>query len=113
LQVAYHLGALWDCSIISTIVPTHDADAWWSEKVSEAQRLVVIQTLEKTLSAFGSVRVRSWGDVESVELQQDGKTVFSFQIARRSVRLQESVSAGWIDVPLDSLVDLVASKWSR
>jgi hypothetical protein len=36
--------------------------------------------------------------------------VFSFQIARRSARLEEPVSAGWIDVPLDSLPDLVAGK---
>jgi hypothetical protein len=48
--------------------------------------------------------------VDSVELHQDGKTVFSFQVARRSARLEESISAGWIDVPLDSLADLVASK---
>jgi hypothetical protein len=44
------------------------------------------------------------------QLSQDGKTVFSFQIAERSARLEEPVSAGWIDVPLDSLADLVAGK---
>jgi predicted nucleotidyltransferase component of viral defense system len=38
------------------------------------------------------------------------ETSGSFQVARRSVRLEEPVSAGWIDVPLDSLVDLAASK---
>ena len=90
--------------------PTHDVDAWWSESVTEEQRQTVLRLLETTLSAFGNVRVRSWGDVDSMELSQDGKTVFSFQIARRSVRLEEPVSAGWIDVPLDSLVDLAASK---
>ena len=90
--------------------PTHDVDAWWSESVTENQKQAVLHTLETTLSPFGNVRVRAWGDVESMELAQDGKTVFSFQIARRSVRLEESVSAGWIDVPLDSLVDLAASK---
>jgi hypothetical protein len=90
--------------------PTHDVDAWWSDSVTDAQRLAVVQALETTLSAFGSVRVRTWGDVDSVELHQDSKTVFSFQIARRSAHLEESVSAGWINVPLDSLVDLVASK---
>jgi hypothetical protein len=30
--------------------------------------------------------------------------------ARRSARLEEPVPAGWIDIPLDSLADLVASK---
>jgi len=90
--------------------PTHDVDAWWSESVTEDQKQAVLRSLETTLSAFGNVRVRSWGDVDSMELSQDGKTVFSFQMARRSVRLEEPVSAGWIDVPLDSLVDLAASK---
>jgi len=90
--------------------PTNDADAWWSESATEAQKHAVVQELETSLSGFGSVRVRAWGDVVSVELSQDGKTVFSFQIAARTVRLEESILAGWIDVPLDSLADLLASK---
>ena len=90
--------------------PTHDVDAWWSEALTETQRQEVTRTLEQALVAHGDVRVRAWGDVVSVELKQDGKTVFSFQIAARSARLEESTSAGWIDVPLDSLTDLVASK---
>jgi hypothetical protein len=90
--------------------PTHDVDAWWSESLTEGEKQAVIQMLERTLSDFGTVRVRAWGDVVSVELSQEGKTVFSFQIAARTMRLEEPVQAGWIDVPLDSLSDLVASK---
>jgi hypothetical protein len=90
--------------------PTHDVEAWWSESATEAQKQAVVQTLETSLSGFGSMRVRAWGDVVSVELSQDGKTIFSFQIAARSVHLEPPISAGWIDVPLDSLADLVASK---
>ena len=90
--------------------PTHDVDAWWIESITEAQKKAVLQTLETSLSKFGGVRVRAWGDVASVELSQEGRTVFSFQIASRTVHLEESISAGWIDVPLDSLSDLVASK---
>lgn len=90
--------------------PTHDVEAWWSESLTEGEKQVVIQVLERTLSDFGHVRARAWGDVVSVELSQGGKTVFSFQIAARTMRLEEPVQAGWIDVPLDSLSDLVASK---
>jgi len=90
--------------------PTHDVHAWWSEALTEAQRQEVTRTLEEALAVHGDVRVRTWGDVASVELVQDGRTVFSFQIATRSARLEEPTSAGWIDVPLDSLPDLVASK---
>ncbi len=89
---------------------THDVDAWWSDATTERQRQAVVSALEIALSEFGSVSVRSWGDVASVELIRDNKAVFSFQIAARSSRIQESISAGWIDVPLDSLPDLVASK---
>jgi len=89
---------------------THDLDAWWSEWVTEEQKRAVLQLLETILSTFGNVRVRSWGDVDSIELSQDGKTVFGFQVAHRSVRLEQPVSAGWIAVPLDSMVDLAASK---
>jgi len=90
--------------------PIHDVDAWWSDSAIGAERQEVIQTLEATLAVFGSVRARAWGDVVGVELSQEGKTVFSFQIAARTLRLEEPIGAGWIDIPLDSLADLVASK---
>ena len=89
---------------------THYVDAWWSDTATESQRKNVIHTLQMVLSEFGNVNVRSWGDVVSVELFENGKVIFSFQIASRSSRLQDSIQAGWIDVPLDSLPDLVASK---
>jgi hypothetical protein len=55
--------------------------------------------------------VRSWGDVTSVELMVDGKTVFSFQIAERSARLREPVRTPWPEgIYLDHLDDLFASK---
>lgn len=90
--------------------PTHDVDAWWVEPLTEEQKSIVTQTLVMSLSSFGSVRVRKWGGVVSVELSQEGRTVFSFQIASRTVRLEEPALAGWIDIPLDSLADLTASK---
>ena len=89
---------------------THDVDAWWVGSLTEKQKQEVAKVLESTLSAFGSVNKRIWGDVISIELSQDGKTVFSFQIAARTARLEQPISAGWIDVPLDSLSDLAASK---
>ena len=46
--------------------------------------------LEITLEAFGLVHIRAWGDVVSIELFQDGKTVFSFQIAALLIRLASS-----------------------
>ncbi|MBI3151517.1 MAG: nucleotidyl transferase AbiEii/AbiGii toxin family protein [Chloroflexi bacterium] len=90
--------------------PTHDVDAWWAKSLTDEQKDTVTQTLVTALSSFGDVRVREWGEVASVELSQQGKTVFSFQIAFRSVRLEEPVKTGWVDIPVDSLADLAASK---
>jgi hypothetical protein len=90
--------------------PTHDVDAWWVEPVTHEERQQVIRILEETLRPFGAVHTRSWGDVVSVELKQQGKTAFSFQIARRSAQLAESAPSLWTGIRVDSFDDLVASK---
>lgn len=90
--------------------PTHDVDAWWESATTTQERTQVVQVIETALTQFGQVQQRAWGDVVSIELKQAEQTVFSFQIAQRSARLQPPISATWIDMPLDSLPDLVASK---
>jgi hypothetical protein len=90
--------------------PTHDVDAWWVTPITAEERQHVIHTIEATLAPFGQVRTRTWGDVISVELAQEGHVAFSFQIARRSAQLEPPELAPWTDVLLDSLSDLVASK---
>ncbi len=90
---------------------THDVDAWWVEPVTHEERQRVVHTLEEALHPFGQIRTRAWGDVVSVELSQGGKTVFSFQIANRSVQLQNSLSGIWPGgIAVDSFDDLVSSK---
>jgi hypothetical protein len=90
--------------------PTHDVDAWWDISATTQEKEQIVEVIETALSAYGTVQRRAWGDVVSIELVQADKTVFSFQIAQRSVQLQPSVSATWMDVPLDSFPDLMASK---
>jgi hypothetical protein len=90
--------------------PTHDVDAWWDASATTQDKERVIQVIGAALSPRGRVQRRTWGDVVSIELVQADQTVFSFQIAFRSVQLQPSVSATWIDVALDSFPDVVASK---
>jgi hypothetical protein len=48
--------------------------------------------------------------VVSLELKVGEKVVFSFQIADRSAQIEPSTLLPWVDVDLDSFVDLVASK---
>jgi hypothetical protein len=90
--------------------PTHDVDAWWDPSTTTEEKEQVIRAIERALNPYGEVRRRHWGDVVSIELVRGAATIFSFQIAWRSVQLGPSVSATWIDVPLDSFPDLVASK---
>lgn len=90
--------------------PTHDVDAWWVVSATAQERQRVIDTITATLESFGRVRTRTWGDVASVELSQEGRVTFSFQIASRSAQLEPPSLAPWADVLLDSFADLVASK---
>lgn len=89
---------------------THDVDAWWISSTGQAERQEVMSLLEMTLSPFGEVRTRKWGEVVSIELRQEGKAVFSFQIAERSVLIKTPRSSPWPGILLDDLSDLVASK---
>ena len=89
---------------------TRDIDAWWAEDATSDDRRRVTEVIRSVLRSHGAVEVRAWGDVVSVELHREDRKVFSFQIARRTVRLAPPETAPWIDVPLDSLPDLVAGK---
>jgi hypothetical protein len=89
---------------------TRDVDAWWTDAAAAEDRARVVRSLQATLEASGEVRLRTWGDVTSVELIREGRAVFSFQIARRSAQLESSKPAPWTAVLLDSFADLVGSK---
>ena len=91
--------------------PTHDVDAWWRQPIKQEERDAVVRALTQALTSFGIVRTRSWGEVVSVELEQGGKTVFSFQIAHRSAQIDAPIDGVWPGgLGLDSFDELVASK---
>ncbi len=105
------LGGAFGLSYYLEYRPTHDVDAWWCPSAGNADRLKAISLLRETLSRYGTVRTRTWGDVVSVELEVGGKIVFTFQIAARSAQLEESRAAPWPHgMLLDSFRDLVAAK---
>ena len=90
---------------------THDLDAWWRQPVNQEEQGAVVQALTRALESFGTVRTRAWGDVTSVELEQGGKAVFSFQIAHRSAQIDAPLEGLWPGgLGLDSFDELVASK---
>ncbi len=90
---------------------THDVDAWWRDSAASVDQVAVTQALQNTLSQYGAVRIRTWGEVVSVELLRDKRVIFSFQIARRSARLLPEAENVWPgELSVDSLEDIVASK---
>jgi len=89
---------------------THDVDAWWTAEAGMEDQQQVVRAIREALSPFGAVQVRTWGEVVSGELRQAERVVFGFQIASRSAQLRPSQPTPWIDVFLDSLEDLIASK---
>ncbi|MDH7599876.1 MAG: nucleotidyl transferase AbiEii/AbiGii toxin family protein [Sedimentisphaerales bacterium] len=70
----------------------------------------VVEVIEATLQRFGRTKQRVWGDVISIELLENGRVIFTFQIANRFVQLEAPTHAPWVDVLLDSFSDLLASK---
>jgi hypothetical protein len=106
------LGGAVGLSLYHEYRTTKDVDAWWNPVVAESEKQLVIDLLKTTLSEFGDVTVRRFGDVVSIDLRQGGKVVFNFQIANRSALLRSTVSSPWHPVALDSMEDLVASKMS-
>jgi hypothetical protein len=90
---------------------THDVDAWWTEAATPDIRRQVVAVIEDVLRRSGPVRTRTWGEVTSIELTQEGKVVFGFQIADRSGLLKPLEEGPWPGgILLDSFDDLVASK---
>lgn len=58
--------------------PTHDVDAWWVPETTPAEQEAVLTVIEDTLTQFGQVNRRAWGDVVRIELLQKKQVVFSF-----------------------------------
>lgn len=105
------LGGAFGLSYYFEYRATHDVDAWWNPVAGESDRHKVVSLIQKTLNQYGVAKVRTWGDVVSIDLYVDDKVVFAFQIASRSAQLDKSEPAPWPGgVLLDSFPDLIAAK---
>ena len=90
---------------------THDLDAWWrtgrSEEAMVAIRRAVGLVAGRRRLEF---RERAWGETVSFELLREGKAIFSFQIALRTVELEPPQESRWPPILVESLRDNIGSK---
>lgn len=90
---------------------TVDLDAWWRTE-PRADVLTLLESVMQSLAARHGLeyRRRSWSETESLELLQGGRKQFSFQIARRTLALDDAIPSAWQPVRVETLRDNVASK---
>ncbi|GAC1450350.1 MAG: hypothetical protein NVSMB9_34730 [Isosphaeraceae bacterium] len=90
---------------------THDIDAWWKTRVTPGTEELIRLAMRRVSQDEGcEVRERRFGETTSFELVHEGKRQFSFQIAVRSVGLQEPVLSPWPPILIETLADNLASK---
>ena len=90
---------------------TRDVVAWWETRPTPDAESLLADVMERVGTRHGlSHRSRNWGETQSYELQDAGQTVFSFQIAVRSVSLEPPRPSVWPPVQIETLLDNLGAK---
>lgn len=96
---------------------TIDADFWWAEGVSAAEKSETITEIENLLRAVAApffpnstVTTRRWGDTVSIDVSAGGERRFSCQIAERTTRLFPYIASPFGKIQLETLEENLASK---
>jgi hypothetical protein len=90
---------------------SRDLDAWWRGRASPAAEREILSVMRQIAEEDGfEVRERRFGETLSIELVRGPHKHFSFQIAVRSVTLEEPVVSAWPPVLIETLADTVGSK---
>lgn len=90
---------------------THDIDAWWRGRVDPAAAQVIRDVMRQVADETGmELQERQFGDTRSFELARDGRQLFSFQIAVRSIAVEEPQPSAWPPLRIETLADNIGSK---
>ena len=91
---------------------TRDVDAWWRSREDPRALAAAREAFSRTASDFGyAVRERGWGETVSLEaIDKKGSQVFSFQVAVRSIQIEDPIASPWGRFPIETLDDNIASK---
>jgi len=91
---------------------TGDVDAWWRSREDPRALEAAREAFRQTADDFGySVRERSWGETVSLEALDDtGNHLFSFQVAVRSIQVENPIASPWGSIAIETFADNIASK---
>jgi Nucleotidyl transferase AbiEii toxin, Type IV TA system len=90
---------------------THDIDAWWRTQPSATTEADIRAVMEEIATSEGyELGERRFGETISLEMHHDGKKLFSFQIAVRSVELEPPGPSAWPPILLETIHDNIGAK---
>jgi hypothetical protein len=90
---------------------THDIDAWWRSRADPSAETVIRQVMQQVAAETQmALRERRFGDTLSFELAQEGQQRFSFQIAARSIAVEEPQPSAWPPLQIETLADNIGAK---
>lgn len=90
---------------------THDVDAWWKGRADADAEESIRRAMQRVADEHGmELSERRFGDTLSFELATAGVRRFSFQIALRSVAIEEPQPSAWPPILIETLADNVGAK---
>lgn len=105
------LGGYFALSRYAPYRTTHDLDAWWRTAKTERTMRCIQRVMTEVAQRHGFVLAeREWGDTVSFELVKAERKIFSFQIALRTVELEEPETSEWSPILIEGLADNVGGK---
>src|SRR6266700_950169 len=105
------LGGYFALQHYASYRPTHDIDAWCIVRATAATERAIHETMQAVADSHGlQLQVRRFGETISFEVLEAGKKRFSFQIAFRSVGLEEPLPSAWPPILIETLADNVGAK---
>ena len=90
---------------------THDVDAWWKDRADAVAEDAIRRAMQQVAAEQGmELRERRFGDTLSFELANAGVQRFSFQIALRSIAVEEPQPSAWPPILIETLADNIGAK---
>ena len=91
---------------------THDIDAWWTDRADPSTEAAIGRAMQQVAVEQGmELRTRRFGETVSFELATVGaRRRFSFQIALRSVAVEEAQPSAWPPIRIETLADNIGAK---